>query len=78
LHSKEIPDLDCWLKARQTSNKTAVNKTIIEKRVLKLVKFYIKSNSASSLFNEEKFRDILEYSIPLAKSFTDVILPKVA
>jgi len=73
LHSKEIPDLDCWLKAWQNSNKT-----IIEKRVLKLVKFYIKSNSASSLFNEEKFRDILEYSIPLAKSFTDVILPKVA
>ena len=77
LHSKEIPDLDCWLKAWQASNKTAVNKTIIDKRVLNLVKFYIKSNSASSLFNEETFRDILEYSIPSAKSFTDVILPEV-
>jgi hypothetical protein len=77
LHSKEIPDLDCWLKAWQASNKTAVNKTIIDKRVLNLVKFYIKSNSASSLFNEETFRNILEYSIPSAKSFTDVILPEV-
>jgi hypothetical protein len=77
LHKKQIPDLEAWLTA-SSADHPASNKTIIDAQVLKLVKFYVKSNSASSLFDDETFRDILSYSIPSAKTFTNQILPEVS
>lgn len=55
--------LDNWFKAYNAKSKFQ-SKTLIDMKTLKLVKFFIVSNSAAALFDLDVFRDILEYKIP--------------
>lgn len=59
---------------------SAINKTTIDKETMKLVKYFIASNSAASEFNSFYFRDLfsgLKLKIPCSKTFSDVSLKDV-
>ena len=69
-------DLSAWLKGH-SSIKVPSNKVIFDNKVFKLLKYFISSNSAASQFDSKYFRDILDYKIPYAKTFSNNILPEV-
>ena len=62
------------------NNSNSVNKTAIDKDTIKLVRYFIASNSAAQEFDSPWFRELLtstSIKLPCSKTFSTVILKSV-
>jgi hypothetical protein len=69
-----------WFDLFNKNNNRPHNKTKIDDATLKLVKYFIASNTAASEFDSPFFRDCFSLTplkIPCAKTFSTIILPDV-
>lgn len=69
-----------WIAAYDCSVKTPHNKTLIHEETLRIVKYFIKSDSAINDFDCSIFRDIFKdykIKIPCSKTFKNVIIDDV-
>ena len=69
-------ELDKWFTMYNDQSKYQQH-MLIDKKILKLVIYFISSNAAASEFDKIEFRNILNYDIPCSKTFSDFILVKV-
>ena len=68
-----------WFDLFNKSNNSPHNKTRIDDAKLKLVKYFIASNTAASEFDSPFFRDLFSsttFKIPCAKVFSTVYFAK--
>lgn len=64
-----------WISACDNMN-AATNKTLIDSETMKLVKYFIGSNTAAKEFDSPFFRDLFsdfKIKIPCSKTFSEVI-----
>ncbi len=76
---KDNKDLMTWFGAYNKSTEQT-NKTCIDNETLKIVKYFIASNTAASEFDSVYFRELLssfKIKIPCSKTFSEVILKSV-
>ena len=77
---KEIVDLQSWLDAYDKQSSLAHNKSNIDAETMKIVRYFISSNTAASNFDCPIFRDLFsgyKIKVPCSKTFSKVILDDV-
>lgn len=80
IEHREVDNLSDWFQAYDTISSTPKNKFLIDKETMKIVKYFIASNSAASNFDMGYFRDLFsnyKIQIPCSKTFSKVILENV-
>lgn len=68
-----------WISAYDSMN-AAMNKTLIDSETMKIVKYFIASNTAAKEFDSAFFRDLFsdfKIKIPCSTTFSEVILKSV-
>ena len=80
IEHRKVDNLSDWFQAYDPISSTPKNKFLIEKETMKIVKYFIASNSAASNFDMSYFRDHFsdyKIQIPCSKTFSKVILENV-